>query len=444
MPMNKLYSKAAKFTPDYLKTFCEEHKLKCVFKETPIKINRESRIIGECIAEDCNNKFETDFRSLVEKKLFKCKPCLLPQTIQKREETYYDKTGYTHPAKNPVVKQQTEDTNIIKFGGKSPAHSKDVREKAKQTTFSNLGVYHSQQSASVKIKTKKTKLQIRGIDHFEYSDKSLFQMVKDQNIVLLDDNYNEINEDNSDFYENITRNDPIYYKCVHPECSNDSCKNYRQLKEVSGAYCEEHTHLNMRNKTIETCMDTYGYISPTQCPYVKAKQEATMLNKYGVKAIMQIPERCQQAQIKKEQTNLERYNVKHVMQCAEIAEKASKNRLKFKPYIFPSGRIDMVQGYEPQELDYLLNVEHIHEDDIITDRRQVPECWWYDDNEDIHRYYVDIYIPSQQRCIEVKSRWSLALNPKIVFAKQHALQNEGYSCEICVLNKKGKLLEKYM
>ena len=62
----------------------------------------------------------------------------------------------------------------------------------------------------------------------------------------------------------------------------------------------------------------------------------------------------------------------------------------------------------------------------------------------IHRYYVDIYIPSQQRCIEVKSTWSFELNPEIVFTKQRALQDAGYSCEICVLNKKGVLLDKYM
>ena len=92
---------------------------------------------------------------------------------------------------------------------------------------------------------------------------------------------------------------------------------------------------------------------------------------------------------------------------------------------------------------YLLNVEKIQEDDIVTDRTQVPECWWYDENGKIHRYYVDIYILSQQRCIEVKSRWSFGLNPEIIFMKQHALQDAGYFCEICVLNKKGVLLEKY-
>jgi len=441
MPMNKPYSKRAKFIPDYLTTFCEEYKLKCIFKETTTKKNRDSRIIGECNTEDCNKKFETDFRSLVEKQLFFCKDCLLPQTLQKREDTTMKKTGFTHGAKNPVVRQKIEDTNMIKYGGKSPAHSKDVREKMQQTTLINHGVEYSQQNKEIKDKSNATKLKNMDIEHFKYSDKSLFQMTKDQNIILLDGNSNKINDDNCDYYENITRNGSIYYKCVHPECSMNSCKNYRQLKEISGAYCEEHTKLNMRNKSIETCMDIYGYASPSQCPYVKAQQEATMLKNHGVKAIMKIPERCLQAQIKKEQTNIERYKVKHVMQCAKIAEKASKNARMHKSYIFPSGRIDMVQGYEPQALDYLLQVENIPEDDIITNRTQVPECWWSDENGKIHRYYVDIYIPSQQRCIEVKSRWSLALNPEIVFAKQCALQNEGYSCEIWVLNKKGDLLE---
>lgn len=442
--MKKLYSKVAKFTPDYLKTFCEENNLKCVFKETTTKIKRESRIIGECIADDCNNNFETDFRSLVEKKLFYCKSCLLPQTKQKRENTLLKTTGYKSAGQNPITKEKTKKTNNVRYGGDTPMSSEKVREQVKQTTFDNHGVYFSSQNKDVQKKMKEGQLKNKGIDHFEFSDKSLFQMTKDQNIVLLDDNYNEINEDNCDYYENITRNDSIYYKCVHPECSKDSCKNYRQLKEVSGAYCEEHTKITQFNKRVETCMDTYGYKSPSQCPYVKAKQEATMIKLHGVTHIMKIPEICQQAQIKKEQTNLERYNVKHAMQCSEIAEKASKNARKVKPYIFPSGRIDMVQGYEPQELDYLLNVENISEEDIVTDRTQVPECWWYDENGKIHRYYVDIYILSQQRCIEVKSRWSFGLNPEIIFTKQRALQDAGYSCEICVLNKKGVLLDKFM
>lgn len=44
----------------------------------------------------------------------------------------------------------------------------------------------------------------------------------------------------------------------------------------------------------------------------------------------------------------------------------------------PSGKIIDYQGYENFALDELLNVENINEDDIITNRKDVPEIWYTD------------------------------------------------------------------
>ena len=132
------------------------------------------------------------------------------------------------------------------------------------------------------------------------------------------------------------------------------------------------------------------------------------------------------------------------MQDANIAEKCGNNAYKAYSYTFPSGRKETIQGYEKYALDDLLNKEKVKEDEIIVSRKDVPECWWIDEDEKDHRYYVDIFIPSQQRCIEVKSTWTAEKKSDIIFLKQQALQEEGYKCEIWIYNGKGELVEKVM
>jgi len=57
-------------------------------------------------------------------------------------------------------------------------------------------------------------------------------------------------------------------------------------------------------------------------------------------------------------------------------------------------------------LDKLLIQDKVDEEDIITGIENVPEVWYYDNEGKKHRYYVDIYIPSKNLCIEVKSKYT--------------------------------------
>ena len=36
-----------------------------------------------------------------------------------------------------------------------------------------------------------------------------------------------------------------------------------------------------------------------------------------------------------------------------------------------------------------------------------------------HRHYVDIFIPSQNKCIEVKSNWTAKINQNNIFLKNN-------------------------
>jgi len=76
-------------------------------------------------------------------------------------------------------------------------------------------------------------------------------------------------------------------------------------------------------------------------------------------------------------------------------------------------------------------------------RTDVPVIWYIDNEGKRHRYFVDIYIPSQKRCIEVKSTWTLEKNYDRVFMKQQAVKAVGLICNIWVYNTKGKKVETY-
>ena len=64
--MYKEYSKRAKFTKEYLETFCKEQNI-VLTGEYNCKIDRDTIITGICKNINCNEKYERIFRSLVEK-----------------------------------------------------------------------------------------------------------------------------------------------------------------------------------------------------------------------------------------------------------------------------------------------------------------------------------------------------------------------------------------
>jgi hypothetical protein len=124
-------------------------------------------------------------------------------------------------------------------------------------------------------------------------------------------------------------------------------------------------------------------------------------------------------------------------------DKVIKSSYSKKEYIFPSGKVEKIQGFENFALDELIINEKINESYIIIGCKNVPEIWYCDDNNKKRRYYVDIYIPSQNRCIEVKSSYTYKINEKINLLKQNAVKELGYKYEIWIYNKKGEKISCY-
>ena len=164
----------------------------------------------------------------------------------------------------------------------------------------------------------------------------------------------------------------------------------------------------------------------------KTKLRKTTLEKYGVEYYSQTKDCKDKIKI----TCLEKYGVEHPTQNLEIMEKLSKNAYKQKIFKFPSGNEIKCQGYEPFALQELID-NNINEIDIKTGAKNVPTIWYNDLDGKKHRHFVDIFIPSQNKCIEVKSTWTAEKKKDCIFFKQNAAKELGYAYEIWVYNNKG-------
>ena len=175
-------------------------------------------------------------------------------------------------------------------------------------------------------------------------------------------------------------------------------------------------NIEVKNKRTKTIQDRYGVDHPSQNKEIWNKTINTFSKKFGVE---------------------------NPMQNSEIADKSSKKCYKPKAFVFPSGKEITCQGYEPFALQELIE-NNISENDIITGCKNVPTIWYNDESNKKHRHYVDIFISSQNRCIEVKSTWTAKKKQDCIFLKQNAAKALGYNYEIWVYDKKGNIVSKYI
>ena len=190
---------------------------------------------------------------------------------------------------------------------------------------------------------------------------------------------------------------------------------------------------------IKTNIEKFGFECCLQNKDIREKVKKTNLEKFGFENAGKnsiIHEKMKQTMFKK-------YGVNFPLQNSEIASRSSKNCYKPKRFIFPSGKEIICQGYEPFALQSLID-NNIEENDIITGCKNVPSIWYNDETGKKHRHYVDIFIPSQNKCIEVKSIWTFEKKDDYIFLKQNAAKKLGYNYEIWVYDNKGNIVETHI
>jgi hypothetical protein len=410
-------------------------------------INRDSRLKGECITDNCSNIFEYKFRDIVNKGRL-CRQCRIKNGNKERKETISAKYSscITNIMQLESTKKKAKETYKKNTGYEHPSQNPEIQNKIINTCIKNWGVRHISMSNNIKQQKRKNLL---NNSKLKYTNKFLDKLlIKDK--ATLEEKIDDIH---------LTRNKNIKYKC---NCGILDEKIFRMIEKY-GAYCDACQLIYSKTKTIKTNIERRGVSYVAQDPNVIKKAQSTSIKRYGVRSPTQLPEiqkkirsTCftkygfsypqQNPEIRNKtiKTVIERYGVNYPIQNADIAEKASHNAYKIKIYSFPSGKEVRVQGYENYALDILINIEKINEEDIIVSRKLVPEIWYKDKNSHDHRYYMDIFIKSKNRCIEVKSTRTYELNIDKVKYTKIAVQNSNILYECWIMNNKGEILFKHL
>jgi len=379
-------------------------------------INRDSYIEGKCVYNQCNNTFNKNFRQLIKTGAY-CVSCMtnisnnkirdakvkydinvLTQFCDENNILLIDDYSSQIVNRDTIIEGICKNTNcenifskplrqLLKINGYCEICSKENGKiKIIKTNLSKFGFDNAMKNQEVKDKQKKTMINKYGVEHNSQSDK-----IKQQ-------------------------------------------KKEKSIEKYGTEYVLQSEIIKEKGKL--TNLQKYGVENPQQNKEIREKTIETTLNRYGVEHF------CKTKEFKEKviKTNMEKYGVPHHSQNSEIAEKMLNNSYQRKEYTLPSGKIITYQGYENFALDELLFEEKISEDDIITSRVRVPEIWYYDENNKEHRYYVDIYVKSQNRCIEVKSSWTN--QPKnYVLEKKKSAESLGYKYDLWIYDRKRNKIE---
>jgi hypothetical protein len=374
-----------KFTYELLKSLFDEFNVTLLKDYSNEYLTRDTRIIGKCV--NCENSFEKKFIKLYENKNFGCEECRNKIKFERLKNTMIDKYGVEYAAQSEDFRNKMKSTILEKYGVEYPIQNKEIKNKIKETNLQRYGTEYGLQSEDVKEKRNETNLRKYGVCN------------------------------------NLHRND------IKEKIKQTCLKKY-------GTTCSLQNE-NVKIKIRDTNMKKYGTEYGFQSEFIKEKIKETNIKNHGVAYNLQ----REDIKEKIKQTNLKKYGVEHISQCPVLYDKVTKNMYKSKEYTFPSGNTIKIQGYEHYAIDELLKQE-IEENDIITGCNNVPTIWYYDNNNKKRRHFVDIYIPSQNKCIEVKSTWTAKLHEGNIELKQKYAKELGYLYEIWIYDSKGNIENK--
>lgn len=282
---------------------------------------------------------------------------------------------------NECAKKRRISTNNKKYGCDNPMQNREIQEKFENIMIERYGVRNCSQNIEVLEKTRKTNIERYGVPY-------------------------------------LAQNEEIRKKQI------DRCM---EIYGVDNPFKSE----IIKEKIKKTSLGKYGYENPMQNLEIQEKMKKTMMDKYGVENSMQLEETKEKAR----KTNLEKRGVESAMQDSLIFEKNKNSCYSRKIYILPSGKEVTYQGYEDYCLDDLL--EEIDEEDIIHKSSEMPTIKYIFDGKN-RSYFPDFYIPTQNKFIEVKSKYTLYAKLEENIAKFSAVVNEGYYIEVRLYDKYGQ------
>ena len=301
-----------------------------------------------------------------------------------RDKTILDKYGIINTFQNENIKEKIKQTNLERYGTSNPMQLGEIKEKIKQTNLEKYGVENVSQSKDIQKRKEVTSLKNFGV---KYHSELQEQKVKLSKIAI--ENFQENGDD-------------------------------------------------ILSKRVVTNLDKYGVESAMQLNETIEKAKVTNLDRYGE----EFPSQSDKIKDKIKQTNLKKYGVEYAMQNPIIFDRQQKSSYKLKEYVFPSGRIEKIQGYEDRGLDLLL--ENYKDADIIINNTEISKCIGkieYSYQGKSHTYYPDIYIKSINKVIEVKSEYTYNKDRTRNIKKMESVLKKQIKFEFQIFNENGELLQ---
>ena len=291
------------------------------------------------------------------------------------------------------------------------SHSECKKGRLQQTCLVRYGVDNPSKIEQVKAKKTQTLLQNYGVTHIAHS-----KLIREKAAATLKRNYG---------VESPLQNKEIM------------ARRAATLQQNHGVTEVMHSEV-LKAKASATLKRNYGVESPFHSEIIKAKAAATLKRNYGVESPLQNKE----IMAKSIATCQRKYGVNHTSQDPEILHKIQSSGLRRKEYIFPSGRKEFVQGYEPLALDYLL-ANGLAETDILVGAKNVPRIPYVNFKEKSAFYYPDMHIRDTTKLIEVKSEWTYMREKDNNHRKFEAALKLGYTMCLYIFNSKGVLVKSY-
>lgn len=395
--------KPLKYCNESLKQFCSENGVELCRDYSNDLVRRETVIEGKCTTEGCDKLFKKRFVELYLKKSVFCKKCMTKMKQYKYSYEYLQQ----YCLENSI--ELCKDYSNEDVNQKTKIEGKCTSENCNEIFKKSFGAFLDNTKCNICVKIEKYK-NVKQTFMEKYSGHpSKNKLVQEKTKLTCLQKYGFEYSWQNETVKNKVKNTMIYrYGVENPNQSNI-----------------------IRNKTKQTCLEKYGVENPSQNQTIKDKFKQTCLEKYGV----EYPSQNQSIKDKVKQTCFKKYGVTNPTLNPEFAQKASNNSYQTKFYTLPSGNIIKYQGYENFALDELLKT--ITEEHILNSKIDVPNIWYNDLNGKKHKHYVDIFIPSQNRCIEVKSEWTYNIKSNNVILKQQAAKELGYKYEIWIYDKNG-------
>ncbi len=289
-----------------------------------------------------------------------------------------------------------------------------------------------------RVNARKTLLEKTGFDH---SFKNPVSREKAKKTVLEKTGYEYYMQDPANvekFKQTMLEKTGFDNPMKNPETREKA----RQTTFEKTGYYNQFENPDFQAKIRADRLERTGYAIPFANPEVQAKIKATLLEKTGYDNNLKNPEMRAKGRL----TYFRKTGYYIPMHNPAVVSKVHAAQFRHKPYTYPSGRETTVQGYEGFCIDDLINNENIDENDICNeisfknDPQKMPEIW-YDFDGKRRRYYPDIFIPSQNRIIEVKSEYIFELHREMNIAKAEACLEAGYNYEFRFYDRDGELLE---